>query len=114
MRVPDKPEIFDPVRFLALLFSENNPLRPAAATLVSELSLGWERNDTTISSETKSLTITPKMFEGEAKEMELVKTIFSACGAYVRSIFVADVSGVVARSCVEQFTSYVFEYCRNI
>ncbi len=79
-RVPDKPNTFKQVLFLALLFSENSPFRTAAASLVSEIELDSSHDQFDIDSYSSRLIIRPQVFEGEGKEMELGRIVFSVCG----------------------------------
>ena len=107
----------EPLRFLALLFSENSPFRgAAAAALVSRIELSWSDPESCINASTKTLSVGPEMFEGEAKAMGLGRSIFSACGPYVRTIrTVSDIEDETrAKNLLEQFTWHVFQYCRNV
>ncbi len=103
-------------RFLALLFSENSPLRAAAGTVFSRIDLCFPNPSTSMNSNWRSMSIGPEVFECEAKEMELGRTIFSACGPYVRSISISNVPKEErsAYNFVEQFKSHAFQYCRNV
>ncbi len=110
------PKTPESLRFLALLFAENSPFRDAAATLVSTIEISWSPPGTYIESFRSVLVIGPGLFKGEAKEMQLARTILSACGPYVRKI---DVRGVPRNQenpneFAEQFTTHVFQYCRNV
>ncbi len=111
----DTPTTRERIRLLVLLFSENSPFRAAAAMLVSQIEVLWPYPETCIESNA-SMTIGPQIFQGEAKEIELGGKIFSACGPYVRKIFVgfAPEEGRKANEFVEQFTSHVLQYCRNV
>ncbi len=110
------PKTRKPLRFLALLFSENSPFRGAAATLVSRIELSWSDPEFCISASTKTLTVGPEIFEAEAKAVGLGRSIISACGPYVRTIrTVSDIEDEVrAKNLLEQFTRHVFQYCRNV
>ncbi len=104
------------VRFLRLLYAENSPFRAAAATFVSQIELRWACPRTCFYTGARALNTEPEMFHGEAEEIELGRTIFSACGPYVRKIIVSHFpeSGANAKDAVEQFTSHVFRCCRNV
>ncbi len=79
------------VRFLALLFSENSPFRTAAAISVSEIELNWPRAEFYFDSSMRGLKVGLEMFEGEAKEVDLARVLFSACAPFVRKVFVINV-----------------------
>ncbi len=113
---PDMPSARERVRFLALLFSANSPLRAAAASIVSEINVHWRIPETAIDSSSELLNIGPELFDGEAKQMELGRIIFSACGPYVRRISMSNVPKAESKSkdFVVQFTSHVFHYCRKV
>ncbi len=87
-QMPGMPNTNRHVRFLTLLFSEGSPFRVAAGMLVSKIKLGWPCPRTSIDLSKGLLHIGRELFEGEAKEVELGKMIFSACGPYVRSVCV--------------------------
>ncbi len=113
---PHMARALERIRFLALLFSENSPFRAAAATLVRDILLRWPAPGTSIDSSTNRLYIGPEMFEGEAKEVGLGRLVFSACGPFVRRVFVNGLPDGEPRAnkFVEDFTSYVFQYCRSV
>ncbi len=113
---PDRAKRCEQVRLLALLFCENSPFRAAAATLVSQIELCWPNPRTAICPVTWVLSIGPEMYESEAKETELARTLFSACGPYVRKIIMKKVpeDEEKAKDFMEQFETHVFQYCRNV
>ena len=105
-----------PLCLLALLFSENSPFRCTAANIVSRIELMWSYSGTSFFPGSDRIAVGQELFEGEAKEMELGRSVFSACGPYVRRITVREVPKEVekAKDFVERFKSYVFLYCRNV
>ncbi len=66
---PYMPNASEPVRLLA------SPFRAAGATLFTEIQLDWQYPEIGIDSSARKLNIGPEMFEGEAKEMELVSVV---------------------------------------
>ncbi len=121
MESGDEPTSYMPnaskeVRLLALLFSENSPFQTAAATLFTQIGLGWEFSVVSISSSTGVVRIGPEWFRGEAKEMELGRKIFTACGPYVRKIVVVEgpSEDAEAKQFMELSKWHVFKYCRNV
>ncbi len=113
---PKMPDKWWRARFLAMLFAENSPFRAAAATLVSTIAVDWLSPQLYIGDERRTLYMGPEMFQGEAKEMELGRIVFSACGPYLRRIRLVYVpkDDENAKGFVEEFKSHVFQYCRNV
>ena len=113
---PDIPAMCRRARFLAMLFAENSPFRAAAATLVSTIEVQWTIVQLYVRYGQSTLHMGPEMFEGEAKEMELGRIVFSACGPFVRKIIVKNIPAGKrnAKAFVEKATSHVFQYCRNV
>ncbi len=114
--IPHMPYASEVLRLLALLFSENSPFYAAAATLFSKIELDLQYPEIGIDLSARMLNIGPDMFEGEAKEMELVRKIFTACGSCVRKIVVVEgpPEDAQAKHFMELFTWHVFKYCRNV
>ncbi len=108
------PGASEAIRFLALLFWENSPFRAAAERLVSKIWLNGMTFETSINSSASVLHVGPDLFVGDAKEVELARIIFSACGPNVRNICVADGTDRITQTFVEQFMSNVLQYCRHV
>ncbi len=80
----------------------------------------WPNPRTAICPVTWVLNIGPDLFGRKAIEMRLGRSMFSACGPYVRKIVMRNVPAEKAKARAkakdfsEQFKSHVFQYCRNV
>ncbi len=113
---PEMPDKLRRARFLAMLFAENSPFRAAAAMLVSSIKVEWPSAQLFMGPCRSTLHMGPEMFEGETKEMELGRIVFTACGPYVRSLLVTKVPELAenGKDFLEGLMAHVFQYCRNV